>query len=134
MIDYPTLHLDRNQYRNIAFIVYIVNEGRHMIIINNHKINIKMTEHSFKVIYLCVFSEGHENQISSAEYVAAKRQCDTRNSYIKWYSNTYCSDGGNTNQHWTSITREDNMFSLTIYGKIQFKPYKEKRNTPCTKI
>jgi hypothetical protein len=43
MIDYPTLHLDRNQYRNIAFIVYIVNEGRHMIIVNNHKINIKMT-------------------------------------------------------------------------------------------
>jgi hypothetical protein len=43
MIDYPTLHLDRNQYRNISFIVYIVNEGRHMIIVNNHKINIQIT-------------------------------------------------------------------------------------------
>lgn len=81
-----------------------------------------------------MFSEGHEIQISSAEYVVAKSQCEARNSYIKWYLNTYCSGGGNTNQHWTSITREDKMFSLTIHGKIQFKPNKEKRNTPCTKI
>ena len=76
-----------------------------------------------------MFSEGHENQTTNALYVAAIEQCETRNSYIKWYSNAFCSGGGNRNQHWTSITREDKMFSLTIYGKMQFKPYKEKRNT-----
>ena len=67
-------------------------------------------------------------------YVYAVKECEKLSSYIKWYSNAYCSDLGKTNQHWTSITREDKMLSLTIYGKIQFKPYKEKRNTPCTKI
>ena len=76
-----------------------------------------------------MFSEGYANQFSSYEYVAAMQVCNTQNSYIKWYSNAFCSGGGKMNQHWTSITREDKMFSLTLYGKIQFKPYKEKRNT-----
>ena len=81
-----------------------------------------------------MFSEDRANQIDSKTYVDAIQECENLNSYIKWYSNAYCSDRGNTNQHWTSITREDKMFSLTIYGKIQFKPYKEKRSTPCTKF
>ena len=73
-----------------------------------------------------MFSEDRANQIDSKTYVDAIQECENLNSYIKWYSNAYCSDGGNTNQHWTSITREDTMFSLTIYGKIQFKSYKKK--------
>ena len=81
-----------------------------------------------------MFSEDHENQISYRNYTDAIQECKIRNSYIKWYSNAVCSHGGNRNQHWTSIKREDEMFSLTIYGMIQFKQYKEKRNTPCTKI
>ena len=81
-----------------------------------------------------MFSEGYANQFSSHKYVDAIQVCKIRNSYIKWYSDAFCSGDNNKNQHWTSITREDKMFSLTIYGKIQFKPYKEKRNTPCTKI
>ena len=81
-----------------------------------------------------VFSENYEKQIDNLNYVNAIHECEKRKSYIKWYSNVFCSGGGKQKQHWTSITRADKLFSLTIYGKTQFKPRKEKRNTLCTTI
>ena len=78
-----------------------------------------------------VFSEDHEDHVSNNDYVTAIQQCAKLNSSIKWYSNAFCSDGGKQNEHWTSITRGDKLFSLTIYGKTQFKPRK-KRGTSCT--
>jgi hypothetical protein len=81
-----------------------------------------------------VFSEDYGNQIANKNYVGAILECRKRKTYIKWYSNAFCPGDEKQKQHWTSITRGNKLFSLTIYGKPQFKPSKEKRNTSCTTI
>lgn len=68
-----------------------------------------------------LFSEDGGN-MSYTNHKEGTQKCEKRKSYIKWYSDTLCTNRS-TGQHWTSIKQESRVFNLTIYGRIIFSLY-----------
>ena len=76
--------------------------------------------------YHVLFSEDGSN-MKYNNHKAGTLECARHKSYIKWYSDTLCTNMI-TGEHWTSIKQNSRVFSLTIYGKIIFATFSLSEN------